>query len=125
MTVLIIRANKVESDVCIKVSYIAKTGKRKPRNFEYRQKNGAPLLMTLIFLAMTLDKPLYSFCDSINFLNNACTDIDECEEQLHSCGHVCVNTNGSYECACKEGYSLRNDGSNCRGIVMKLTYTGF
>ena len=53
---------------------------------------------------------------SINYLNNACTDIDECQEGLHSCRQVCVNTNGSYECACKEGYSLRNDGSNCRGI---------
>ncbi|XP_063080345.1 complement component C1q receptor [Engraulis encrasicolus] len=35
-----------------------------------------------------------------------CEDLDECS-LTHSCGDdVCINTNGSYTCQCKEGFSL-------------------
>ncbi|XP_071327428.1 complement component C1q receptor [Trachinotus anak] len=34
-----------------------------------------------------------------------CSDIDECQSQV--CGdRLCVNTHGSYRCACKDGYKL-------------------
>ena len=31
------------------------------------------------------------------------------------CEHICVNDEGSYHCACKEGYTLSNDNLNCDG----------
>ena len=48
-----------------------------------------------------------------------CTDVDDCGEGLSPCanGSVCVNTEGSYNCICPEGYSGdgRQDGDGCRG----------
>ena len=40
-------------------------------------------------------------------------DVDECELEIHNC-HVnaeCIDTVGSYECVCNQGYS--GDGINC------------
>ena len=46
-------------------------------------------------------------------------DIDECSESSSNCtsDSTCVNTQGSYDCICPEGYSGdgRQDGSGCRG----------
>ncbi|KAK2143033.1 hypothetical protein LSH36_885g00055 [Paralvinella palmiformis] len=38
-----------------------------------------------------------------------CVDVDECE--LSPCAGHCINTPGSYNCVCSEGYMLENDGS--------------
>lgn len=43
------------------------------------------------------------------------TDVDECREQ-RLCTQKCVNTLGSYRCACSEGYSLSRDGQSCQSI---------
>lgn len=32
---------------------------------------------------------------------------------IHGCHHDCVNTEGSYRCSCKVGYSLQLDGKTC------------
>ena len=50
-------------------------------------------------------------------------DIDEC---LHddsigrhgplACLQECVNTPGSYHCACRSGYRILEDGVNCEGV---------
>ena len=45
-------------------------------------------------------------------------DIDECLENLHSCQHICTNTNGSFLCSCYEGYALDADGENCTGRII-------
>lgn len=46
-------------------------------------------------------------------------DIDECSESSSNCttDSTCVNTQGSYDCICPEGYSGdgRQDGGGCRG----------
>ena len=41
-------------------------------------------------------------------------DIDECSLGRHSCEHRCVNTVGSYRCACNIGYELGDDAKSCR-----------
>ena len=35
------------------------------------------------------------------------SDVDECAMGTSNCGAhgVCINTNGSYDCACRPGYS--------------------
>ena len=51
------------------------------------------------------------------------TDIDECEfPDMNECHEaaICTNTEGSYNCSCKEGYD--GDGYNCTGI-RSTTYT--
>ena len=49
-------------------------------------------------------------------------DVDECEENPDVCGggQVCSNNNGSYTCACREGYAINDDGV-CQGNVTILT----
>nr|CAD7257868.1 unnamed protein product [Timema shepardi] len=40
------------------------------------------------------------------------TDIDECESK--PCDQHCVNLPGSFECQCKTGFTLLEDGTSCR-----------
>lgn len=44
------------------------------------------------------------------------TDVDECNSTSgeQKCAHVCVNTEGSFACACRTGYKLENDGLACK-----------
>lgn len=42
-------------------------------------------------------------------VNGTCHDVNECEEQPRVCDHLCSNTNGSYECACRVGFDKDNE----------------
>lgn len=50
-------------------------------------------------------------------------DVNECEEVLDNCDENadCENTQGSFECKCKQGYA--GDGVNCYGKNDKHTST--
>ncbi|KAL9952022.1 hypothetical protein ACROYT_G039222 [Oculina patagonica] len=50
------------------------------------------------------------------FNQQICKDINECKETPDICPRyaICTNTNGSYECNCKEGYYNTSDG--CQDI---------
>lgn len=41
------------------------------------------------------------------------TDIDECADSSQGCSHLCINTEGSFTCACQPGYLLGPDGTSC------------
>lgn len=43
------------------------------------------------------------------------TDVNECSEQ-RPCAHKCVNTAGSYRCACRDGFRLIGDGRSCQSL---------
>ncbi|CAM4944086.1 unnamed protein product [Rotaria socialis] len=45
-----------------------------------------------------------------------CEDINECEENPNTCHQHCLNTNGSFICACNEGFVLQADGRSCKII---------
>lgn len=49
------------------------------------------------------------------------SDIDECAEQTAACDQMCHNTNGSYECSCKEGFYI--DEYACKGNA--FTYISY
>ncbi|XP_065428207.1 epidermal growth factor-like protein 7 isoform X2 [Chrysemys picta bellii] len=42
------------------------------------------------------------------------TDVDECTGPSHGCSQHCVNTPGSYGCACRAGKRLSADGKSCQ-----------
>ncbi|XP_030362923.1 epidermal growth factor-like protein 7 isoform X2 [Strigops habroptila] len=44
-------------------------------------------------------------------------DVDECTGQSHGCSQLCLNTAGSYHCACRDGFSLAADHRSCQPLV--------
>jgi tolkin protein len=42
------------------------------------------------------------------------TDRDECAIDNGGCQHVCKNTIGSYQCSCHSGYTLHDNGHDCK-----------
>ena len=54
---------------------------------------------------------LFLFCNYCN------TDINECQLNNGGCSHLCVNSLGSYQCQCSDGYQSVDENSiNCTGI---------
>ena len=51
-----------------------------------------------------------------------CLDIDECAIKADNCGlhAICNNTEGSFNCSCKDGYS--GDCINCTGNYQLLVH---
>ncbi|XP_072226821.1 cartilage matrix protein isoform X1 [Leuresthes tenuis] len=45
-----------------------------------------------------------AFCDTVS---------DLCATGDHDCEQVCISTSGSYKCACKDGFTLMDDGRSC------------
>lgn len=43
-------------------------------------------------------------------------DVNECETQR--CSQECANIYGSYQCYCRQGYQLAEDGHTCTGISL-------
>ncbi|KAM5253558.1 fibulin-7 isoform 4-T4 [Hipposideros larvatus] len=53
--------------------------------------------------------------------NSVCQDVNECElygqeARPRLCMHACVNTPGSYRCACPSGYRTLQDGKSCEDV---------
>ena len=51
------------------------------------------------------------------------SDIDECSKNSHNCSYstaTCTNTNGSFKCICKPGFS--GDEHNCTGTERYLEH---
>lgn len=49
-----------------------------------------------------------------------CADMDECALGVHTCEHRCVNTVGSFDCACNAGYTHRGAGACVERSVSPL-----
>ncbi|KAH8417139.1 hypothetical protein KR222_004379 [Zaprionus bogoriensis] len=52
------------------------------------------------------------------------TDIDECAMNNGGCQHECRNTIGSYMCFCHNGYSLHENGHDCKEGECKYEISG-
>lgn len=46
-------------------------------------------------------------------------DIQECRDGLHNCGHICVELDGDFECACHNGFTLEDDNATCSGMYVR------
>ena len=55
-------------------------------------------------------------CDSL------ISDINECTDDDSLCEHQCVNSIGSYECSCNNGFVLGENGM-CIGMFKTHTHT--
>lgn len=55
---------------------------------------------------------------SLNFFFvSSCTDIDECQYTIDPvCSQKCINTPGSFQCSCINGYILRPDLRTCKAL---------
>lgn len=61
---------------------------------------------------------LNMFC-LLNFVNWL-VDINECLEDNSVCqGGDCINTEGSYDCTCPDGFQL-NDNKGCQGTSLSI-----
>ncbi|XP_065650911.1 uncharacterized protein LOC136079122 [Hydra vulgaris] len=85
-------------------------------NFDYQSKwKNIESSMYLFSVNVSLDG--LKRCPNgwvLNTHGNGCVDYDECKSLNPPCSwksSVCINTNGSYKCSCKEGWFL--DGESC------------
>lgn len=44
------------------------------------------------------------------------TDIDECSLATTPCDQECTNLDGSFQCTCRPGYSLKQDKTTCSSM---------
>ena len=48
-------------------------------------------------------------------------DVDECQSEKR-CPDTCENTDGSYNCACSEGYYYDKEANDCKGISIQIPF---
>ena len=84
----------------------------------YAVANKAMKAMALIAEVPNVDTIVLSH---IYLLPNL-VDIDECNDAVDNCNDNadCINTDGSYRCSCKPGFS--GDGSSCEGMHLHNTF---
>ena len=57
--------------------------------------------------APTVNALLCSYINCEYCRTKSCEDIDECASNRGGCEQICKNSPGSYRCACRDGYKLR------------------
>ena len=74
--------------------------------------------VVLIGIYLSIMKTLMLQCVSICSIYILHSDVDECAIELDTCDDNanCTNTDGSYDCTCREGYT--GDGENCTSQYM-------
>ena len=78
--------------------------------------------MSSLLITIVAGMQLQPWCTHhTNYLYCYYSDIDECESDGGGCEHSCVNLPGSFECFCRQGYSLATDGFNCNGRLYYFT----
>ena len=109
----------------------------KPNHYLYlfhlhspKHEKSHKLTLTEKVLCMTSsDQSLFCFhffshqyyCTLYTFLPPTHADIDECAMDTDNCQQSCLNTIGSFSCTCFAGFTLADDGANCRGKTSSRT----
>jgi uncharacterized protein YegL len=58
----------------------------------------------------------YAECDTQPVNGSQCSNVNECRFNNGGCQHQCRDTEGSYQCACLNGFNLSPDGKSCDDI---------
>ena len=89
-----------------------------------RERVNVRAIKAIVWTAITWDV-LVSKCTPILhrfwyklFDYNDTSDINECQSANGGCGHICMNSEGSFACSCRQGYTLSSDGFSCTGIAL-------
>ncbi|CAL2041939.1 unnamed protein product [Caenorhabditis brenneri] len=61
--------------------------------------------------------------EALGCQRTSCADINECLKDNGHCDHLCINTQGSYKCACRNGYDLFTENGQS-GVNVSLGETG-
>ena len=48
------------------------------------------------------------------------SDVNECQRKNGDCQQLCRNTNGSFVCACWDGFVLNANGFQCQGVAASV-----
>ena len=77
------------------------------------------------FLQVLTKSPIFLHASISMFTNNMLInfiiiDINECAR--NPCSQSCVNTEGTFECNCLNGYQLEDNGRNCSGRFVQNYY---
>ena len=83
------------------------------------------LYLILLIVSVTPDRK-WNACIYYKYVSTyfVTVDLNECLERFTGCEQLCNNTDGSYQCGCREGYTLNTDGMTCDGRPICL-YTCF
>ena len=52
-------------------------------------------------------------------------DLNECETLNGGCQQQCINTNGSFNCHCRNGFFLNGNGRTCAGKLAPYMINSF
>ena len=69
-------------------------------------------------MVMDIIAQVYKSTFDHGYYNMFNSDIAECDEDNGGCEQICTNTEGSYECSCRNGYVLDGNGHNCSGTYI-------
>ena len=109
-----------------------------PQMKAIRANKSVSTLLALMYVSVILDLGLMGAsvkvwpvemqsCISSMLLFSSSIEIHECNEDDHTCQHICNNTHGSFVCSCFDGYNLASNGFSCNGITIMyfriLSYT--
>uniref|UniRef100_A0A8R1HYY8 Sushi, von Willebrand factor type A, EGF and pentraxin domain-containing protein 1 n=1 Tax=Caenorhabditis japonica TaxID=281687 RepID=A0A8R1HYY8_CAEJA len=61
--------------------------------------------------------------EALGCQRTSCADINECLKNNGHCDHLCINTQGSYNCACRNGYDLFTENGQS-GVNVSIGETG-
>lgn len=90
-----------------------------PGSFNCECKQGFSLVSHIFYSCVGnynyFDLKIYYYWKNFFKMNSLYEDDDECAKP-GICDHRCVNTYGSYQCTCNEGYKLGPDRRSCIGI---------